>query len=437
MDSNTLQDLQGAWQSHGYGWIVEIAAEQVKLYDYCKSGCLLVDSHSNLVSQIANSNLERAGANSITLFPKGAVTKYTFDRIDRVPTLLDENAKKDPITNFEFFWDYFNENYAFFELRKTNWGQIYQEFRPKINPSTTDAQLLDIFKEILQKLGDMHVSLHAGEEHIESARPTKLHLQWQKEFEAGGMMEMLLKGFGHLIEFICTDILKGQFKKAANDFVVWGKLENNIGYLFIPFMAGYAGFENENVDDHLQVLSDAMDAVMEDLKNCDGIILDMRFNHGGFDPASQIIANRFADQKRVGFYKQAVFGKGRTKQQPIYLDPQGKPPYTRSVVLLTSDSTISAAEIFTLFMMALPHVTRMGEPTQGVLSDILGKTLPNGWQVGLSNEIYTAIDGIVYESMGIPPDIEIPVYSEEHFYETLAALVEQAAGYLVEKAGKS
>ena len=129
-----------------------------------------------------------------------------------------------------------------------------------------------------------------------------------------------------------------------------------------------------------------MDEVLADLKDCDGVILDVRVNHGGFDTASQIIANRFADQKRIGFYKQAINGNGRTEQQPIYLTPGGDFQFTKPIVLLTSDSTISAAEIFTLFMMSIPYVTRMGEPTQGVLSDILGKTLPNGWRFGLSTK---------------------------------------------------
>jgi carboxyl-terminal processing protease len=166
------------------------------------------------------------------------------------------------------------------------------------------------------------------------------------------------------------------------------------------------------------------------LKDCDGIVVDMRFNHGGFDPAAQIIASRFADQKRVAFYKQAINGKGRTPQQTIYIQPAEKYTFTKPVVLLTSESTISAAEIFTFFMMPLPHVTRMGEPTQGVHSDVLVKALPNGWMVGLSNEIYTASDGKVYEGLGIPVDIQTPVYDEEHFYERLVALVDQAVSYL-------
>ncbi len=42
--------------------------------------------------------------------------------------------------------------------------------------------------------------------------------------------------------------------------------------------------------------------------------------------------------------------------------------------------------------------------TRGALSDILSKTLPNGWSLGLSNEIYHDSQGICYEAIGIPPD---------------------------------
>lgn len=53
--------------------------------------------------------------------------------------------------------------------------------------------------------------------------------------------------------------------------------------------------------------------------------------------------------------------------------------------------------------MALPNVTRIGTPTYGVLSDMLEKHLPNGWSFSLSNEVYLAVDGKLYEGLGIPP----------------------------------
>jgi C-terminal processing protease CtpA/Prc len=58
-------------------------------------------------------------------------------------------------------------------------------------------------------------------------------------------------------------------------------------------------------------------------------------------------------------------------------------------------------------MRALPHVTVVGEATAGAHSDVLTRVLPNGWLFGLSNKVYYAHDGQVYEKVGIPPDVEV------------------------------
>jgi hypothetical protein len=45
---------------------------------------------------------------------------------------------------------------------------------------------------------------------------------------------------------------------------------------------------------------------------------------------------------------------------------------------------MSAAETFTQALMGrTPHVLRIGENTQGVFCDVLGRHLPNGWNFGL------------------------------------------------------
>ena len=60
-----------------------------------------------------------------------------------------------------------------------------------------------------------------------------------------------------------------------------------------------------------------------------------------------------------------------------------------------------------------PHVTRIGEATQGVFSDVLGRKLPNGWSFGLPNEIYLTKDGKAFDGPGVPPDIEVPIFPDE------------------------
>jgi C-terminal processing protease CtpA/Prc len=58
-----------------------------------------------------------------------------------------------------------------------------------------------------------------------------------------------------------------------------------------------------------------------------------------------------------------------------------------------------------------PHVTRIGENTQGVFADVLGRRLPNGWTFGLPNEVFLTPEGTAFDGSGIPPDIRIPVFA--------------------------
>jgi C-terminal processing protease CtpA/Prc len=58
-----------------------------------------------------------------------------------------------------------------------------------------------------------------------------------------------------------------------------------------------------------------------------------------------------------------------------------------------------------------PHVTRIGLNTQGVFSDVLGRSLPNGWRFRLPNEVYFTVEGKAFDGSGVPPDISVPFFS--------------------------
>jgi C-terminal processing protease CtpA/Prc len=60
-----------------------------------------------------------------------------------------------------------------------------------------------------------------------------------------------------------------------------------------------------------------------------------------------------------------------------------------------------------------PNVIVVGESTAGGYSDPLPMELPNGWKLGISNELYVAPDGQAYEGHGIPPHVWIPYFPEE------------------------
>jgi carboxyl-terminal processing protease len=84
--------------------------------------------------------------------------------------------------------------------------------------------------------------------------------------------------------------------------------------------------------------------------------------------------------------------------------------YLGPVYLVTSDVTVSAGEVFTLYMRALPNVTHVGATTRGALSDMIEKPLPNGWSLALACEIYRDPAGENYEVRGIPPKVPFEVF---------------------------
>ena len=81
--------------------------------------------------------------------------------------------------------------------------------------------------------------------------------------------------------------------------------------------------------------------------------------------------------------------------------------FTGPICLLTHGASYSAADAFAMVMTELPHVTIIGEPTNGIFSNMLEKKLPNGWKYTLSFQVYYAADEKCYEGKGIPVDIEV------------------------------
>ncbi len=92
--------------------------------------------------------------------------------------------------------------------------------------------------------------------------------------------------------------------------------------------------------------------------------------------------------------------------QKIIISPSKFVNYTGDIVVLTSQQTPSAAEVFLLGLQARGNVTFIGERSYGAFSDVLAKALPNGWGITLSNERYLNSQGKNYENIGLPVDHE-------------------------------
>ena len=202
--------------------------------------------------------------------------------------------------------------------------------------------------------------------------------------------------------------LHSEVHRAGNDKLFYGMLDEDIGYLSILTMTKFAAEQ----EDEREVLAEAMDQILLEFNDANALIIDVRLNSGGHDSNALLIASRFADQQRLVFSRQTRQGDGYTPLHEFRVEPRGERQFTRPVVVLTSGATLSAGEIFVMCMRAFPHVTVVGEATAGAHSNMLEKSLPNGWRFGLSNEVLFAHDGQVYEEVGIPPDVEVEVSSK-------------------------
>ena len=145
---------------------------------------------------------------------------------------------------------------------------------------------------------------------------------------------------------------------------------------------------------------------MQDLKETRHIIVDVRFNGGGQDVVALEILRRFNSNRKQIAIKKARHNNSYTKKTSIYLE-SGKNPYTKPVYLLTSQQSASATDMMALISMELNNIKRIGSHTNGALSDALQKTLPNGWNFSLSNEVFTDNNDKFYENIGIPVDFEL------------------------------
>jgi carboxyl-terminal processing protease len=189
-------------------------------------------------------------------------------------------------------------------------------------------------------------------------------------------------------------ILSGTGRFAARDTVAWGRLPSGVGY--ISLLACESLSEEEGGHADVLVARRTFERVLEDLAGARGLIVDMRFNFGGWDRVPLALASHLTDRPVRAFTKQPVRHGAGLEIQSIEVTPAAGVRHTGPVAVLTSDATLSAAEVGTLALRALPNTRSFGRSTYGALSDPFRFHLPNGWKGAVSNEIYRAVDGAVY-----------------------------------------
>ena len=413
---SAAQSMDGVWRSEGYGYVFEITGPTWKAFEVTATTCVpgfyatrlqttLEGRDSAFKKKDGDVFFVRSGGSTDhkVLHFDGSASDMRVDRLREIPSVCQRTTSNTPFDNFEVFTRTWAEQYISFDLKHVDWEKVVAANRVKVMAATRPGDLFDILAGMIQPFGDAHTFIRAPalKKDFHGLRPG-----------TNPKPKDALKVTDHAY-------LKGPLRKFCQNQVQYGHVDDTTGYLRILSFEGYAakgGFAAE-----LRDLETALDTIFSD-PNLKALVIDVRINDGGADPLGLAIASRLATSPYLAYTKKArldpVDRTKWTEGDESWVRPSTRPGFHGPVVELIGPRTISAGETFTQALMGRSlHITRIGENTQGVFSDVLERTLPNGWKFGLPNEVFFTAEGSAFDGPGIPPDIHVEVFA----YSDLAA----------------
>jgi C-terminal processing protease CtpA/Prc len=118
----------------------------------------------------------------------------------------------------------------------------------------------------------------------------------------------------------------------------------------------------------------------------------------------------FAKERKHAYNKQTKNGPGKDdfdEVQSFFMEPSPN-AYVKPVIVLINFYSVSAAEVFSMYMETQDHVQFLGRHTSQAFSDVsFERFLPNGWSYSMSHQLYSYPNGISPEGTGILPDIPL------------------------------
>jgi hypothetical protein len=416
--------LDGVWRSQGYGNVFVIEGPAMITYEVTATTCVpgftarrtaaaAPDREATFEIEHGPVLFIRAGGDKDhkLLHFEATASDIRIDRLPALPDLCRHPTPNTPPDVFEVFARTWAENYISFDLKKADWDKVVAANRAKVTAKTTPGELFDILAGMIAPFNDAHTSIRAPQidRVFRTLRPGT------DRVVKGGMAEFRKSGLPALLAVTERAYLKTPLRKWCHDQLQYGQVDDATGYLRILSFSGFS--EKGAFEDDLSALDKALDAVFSDptLKR---LIIDVRVNFGGADPLGLAIASRLATGDYLAYTKEArADAVDRNKWTPgdaNWVRPSSRPGFRGPVVELIGPLTISAGETFTQALMGrTPHVTRIGENTQGVFSDVLRRQLPNGWLFWLPNEVFRSPEGTTFDGPGIPPDVPVPVFADE------------------------
>ncbi|MBD1365162.1 hypothetical protein IDJ77_15205 [Mucilaginibacter sp. ZT4R22] len=325
---------------------------------------------------------------------------------------------------FDSFWAEMNINYVYWDIDKTNWDAIHDQYKPKfdeldIHNSVDLKKSVSYFKEISKELIDGHYTILFSPEAISdfSVTPAIDRKRAESSFHEPYLFSMVDPHY--LDEGYTTGnyLTNSKIEITATT----GTINKNI--LFFSC----SGFElkeavlKDNSNTLKTVISRFFDEVENNISKYRGIIIDLRNNQGGgLSDLNYFLSHLTHDPINFGDTRYKA-GNGRLQFTP-WISAQTIPGLLKSnlstpLIVLVDNYTISLAEVIAMALRTQKNVKLVGETTFGATGPLTDNIVYNAGQfdVGGFCKVYTSsatyryIDKVIYESKGFPPDIKLTI----------------------------
>ena len=386
-------DLDGLWKSEWDGLAMSVTGRTATVYEATETrvipiNTLAIDAEDRYTTSDGRVFQLSLVDGKLQFINQRGNVFLSFLAVESLPPEQPQTAN--PTANFDRFWEAFAENFALFDLGEVDWAAERDVWRGTAGQADSDT-LFDIFSTMLAPLNDVHTTV---------TRSDTLET-WRSGPERDPFWDGRENTF---LNNIANEYLRVPLQTRFIDpRLRFGILPGNVGYLSVSSFLDASS---------RQPLADTLDAVLAELEDTDGLVVDLRFNPGGTDDNLLALLERLLSPTNTTSHVRQV--RLTTPLPEVYSEPfllamapRDNPFHRRPVVVLTSANTASAAEAGLLSMMREPRFVQVGEATRGVFSKLLFRHLPNGWLVTLSNERYASLSGEDYEQRGVPPGVVV------------------------------
>lgn len=188
--------------------------------------------------------------------------------------------------------------------------------------------------------------------------------------------------------------------------------ETNFGFDEVSRLSGNIGYIRFSYFADPEPAYDKAATAMRFIDSSDAVIIDLRYNNGGYLEMAQFLASYFfsseKDQLLFDYYYNED-GKRIDRGQWVLPGLPGKRMVDKPVYILTGSTSFSSAEWFSYTMKKLGRATLIGERTAGGAHPVARKPMNDDFLVQVPiGQIRDPVDHSDFEGTGVQPDIESP-----------------------------